>query len=133
MHKLEHLGFAVKNLSESNRLYTELLGTEPYKQETVSSENVTTSFFKVGDVKVELLEALDDQSPIATFIQNRGEGIHHIAFEVQNIRQEIKRLKKAGFQVIYEEPRKGADNKLVTFIHPKSTHGVLIELCQELN
>ena len=133
MHKLEHVGFAVKNLSESNRLYTQLLGTEPYMHETLSSEKVTISFFKAGEVKIELLEALDDQGPIATFIQKRGEGIHHIAFEVENIRQEIKRLKHAGFQVIYEEPRKGADNKLVTFVHPKSTNGVLIELCQELD
>ena len=133
MLKVEHLGFAVENLIESEELYTRLLGSEPYKHETVVSEQVTTSFYKVGEVKIELLEATSDQSAIAGFIKKKGEGLHHVAFEVQDIRMEINRLKDMGFQVLYDEPRKGADNKLVTFIHPKSAGGVLIELCQNID
>ena len=133
MLRVEHIGFAVKNLPEANILYSKLLGTEPYKHETVTSEHVTTSFFKVGDVKIELLEATSDQSAIADFLDKRGEGFHHIAFEVKNIRQEIKRLKKEGFKIVYEEPKRGADNKLVAFVHPKTAGGTLIELCQEMD
>jgi len=132
MLKLEHLGFAVKNLSEADELYSRLLGTEPYKRETVPSEHVVTSFFKVGEVKFELLEATNNESPIAGFIKKRGEGMHHVAFEVQDIKFEIQRLRSKGFQIINEEPKKGADNKLVAFVHPKSTGGVLVELCQEI-
>jgi methylmalonyl-CoA/ethylmalonyl-CoA epimerase len=133
MLKLEHLGFAVKNLADADQMYSRLLGTSPYKHETVDSELVTTSFFKIGDVKIELLEATSPQSTISGFIEKRGEGLHHVAFEVENIRKEIQRLKEQGFQVLYEEPRTGADNKLVTFLHPKSAGGVLIELCQEIH
>ena len=133
MLRVEHIGFAVKNLPEANNLYSKLLGTEPYKHETVAAEHVTTSFFKVGDVKVELLEATNDESAIAGFIDKRGEGLHHIAFEVKNIRQEIERLKKEGFKIVYEEPKRGADNKLVAFVHPKTAGGTLIELCQEMD
>ena len=132
MLKVEHLGFAVKNLDDSEQLYNRLLGIEPYKHETVESEQVTTSFYKVGEVKIELLEATGDQSAIAGFIKKKGEGLHHIAFEVQDIKKEIRRLKDLGFQILYDEPKKGADNKLVTFIHPKSAGGVLIELCQDI-
>jgi methylmalonyl-CoA/ethylmalonyl-CoA epimerase len=133
MLKLEHLGFAVKNLSEADELYGRLLGTEPYKKETVPSERVVTSFFKVGEVKIELLAATSNESPIAGFIEKRGEGMHHVAFEVQDIKFEIRRLKSEGFQIINEVPKKGADNKLVAFVHPKSTSGVLVELCQEIS
>ena len=132
MLKLEHLGFAVKNLSEADELYGRLLGTGPYKREKVLSENVITSFFKVGEVKIELLEATSNESPIAGFIKKRGEGIHHVAFEVQDIELEVQRLRAEGFRIINDEPKKGADNKLVTFIHPKSVGGVLVELCQEI-
>ena len=133
MLKLEHLGFAVKNLSEADELYGRLLGTGPYKREKVLSENVITSFFKVGEVKIELLEATSNESPIAGFIKKRGEGIHHVAFEVQDIELEVQRLRAEGFRIINDEPKKGADNKLVTFIHPKSVGGVLVELCQEIS
>lgn len=133
MGKLEHLGIAVKNLSESEEMYTRLLGAPPYKHEQVPSEQVTTCFYRIGQVKIELLEASSNSSPIAGFIDKRGEGIHHIAFEVPDIKQEIDRLKSEGFQILYEDPRKGADNKLVTFVHPKSAGGVLIELCQEIS
>lgn len=133
MLKLEHLGFAVRNLSEADELYERLLGTGPYKREKVPSENVITSFFKVGEVKIELLEATSNESPIAGFIKKRGEGIHHVAFEVQDIELEVQRLRAEGFRIINEKPKKGADNKLVTFVHPKSVGGVLVELCQEIN
>jgi len=132
MLRVEHIGFAVRNLPEANILYSKLLGTEPYKHETVASEHVTTSFFKVGEVKIELLGATSDKSAIASFLDQRGEGLHHIAFEVKNIRREIERLKKEGFKIVYEEPKRGADNKLVAFIHPKTAGGTLIELCQEM-
>ncbi|GJM28703.1 MAG: methylmalonyl-CoA epimerase [Cyclobacteriaceae bacterium] len=132
MLKLEHLGFAVSNLEEANELYTRLLGSGPYKHESVPAEKVTTSFFKVGQVKLELLEATTEDSAIAGFIQKRGEGLHHVAFEVQDIFQESARLRKQGFEILYPEPRQGADNKLVNFVHPKSAGGVLIELCQEI-
>lgn len=129
--KIEHLGIAVKSLETSNNLFARLLGNENYKQEAVEREGVTTSFYQVGDSKIELLEATNPESPIAKFLEKRGEGVHHIAFGVDNILEEIARLKKAGFIFISEEPKSGADNKLVVFLHPKSTNGVLVELCQE--
>ena len=132
MKKIEHIGIAVKNLEISNDLYSKLLGTQPYKQEVVESEGVNTSFFKVGNNKIELLEATKIDSPITKFIENKGEGIHHIAFLVNDIEAEIKRLSTEGFIVLNKKPKKGADNKLVAFIHPKTTNGVLIELCQEI-
>lgn len=132
MKKIEHIGIAVKNLEQSNKLFTQLLGNPPYKEEVVATEGVKTSFFKNGPNKIELLEATNTESAIAKFIEKRGEGIHHIAFDVENIREEIKRLQKEGFIILNEEPKKGADNKLVVFFHPKSTNGVLIELCQEI-
>ena len=132
MKKIEHIGIAVKNLEISNDLYSKLLGTQPYKQEVVESEGVNTSFFKVGNNKIELLEATKIDSPITKFIENKGEGIHHIAFLVNDIEAEIKRLSTEGFIVLNKKPKKGADNKLVAFLHPKSTNGVLIELCQEI-
>ncbi len=132
MPKLEHIGIAVKNLEESNALYKQLLGKRHYKIEAVESEKVRTSFFKTGSSKIELLEATDEQSPIAKFIEKRGEGIHHIAFEVKDIRAEMERLKQEGFRLINQEPKRGADNKLVCFVHPKSANGVLVELCQSI-
>ena len=132
MRKIEHIGIAVKDLKSANELYKSLLGTEHYKEESVEIEGVVTSFFKVGDTKVELLEAANPESPIAKFIEQRGQGIHHIAFEVQNINEEMDRLKKLGFTFTKNTPSKGADNKLVCFVHPKSANGVLIELCQEM-
>ena len=132
MLRLEHIGIAVKDLENSNQLFKKLFGKSHYKIESVKSEHVNTSFFKVGRTKVELLEASHADSAIAKFIEKRGEGIHHIAFEVQDIHKEMKRLEKEGFRIINEKPKKGADNKLVAFLHPKSTNGVLIELCQEI-
>ncbi|WP_372945252.1 methylmalonyl-CoA epimerase [Muriicola sp.] len=131
MKKIEHLGIAVKNLEESNALFARLFGTPHYKTEEVASEGVKTSFFKAGPNKIELLEATHPDSPIAKFIEKKGEGIHHIAFDVEDIRAEIARLKAEGFTVLNEEPKMGADNKWVAFLHPKTTNGVLIELCQE--
>ncbi|RDV15749.1 methylmalonyl-CoA epimerase [Pontibacter diazotrophicus] len=132
MRNVEHIGIAVKDFSEANALYFKLLGVEPYKTEFVSSENVNTSFFKVGDTKIELLEGTTEDSAITKFIQKRGEGIHHIAFEVDDILNEMERLKQEGFTLLNETPKKGADNKLVCFVHPKSANGVLIELTQEI-
>ncbi|MCK0108226.1 methylmalonyl-CoA epimerase [Flavobacteriaceae bacterium S0825] len=131
MNKIEHIGIAVKSIKNSNDLFEKLFGESHYKIEDVESEGVKTSFFKVGENKIELLEATNEKSPIAKFIDKKGEGIHHIAFDVDDIEKEIKRLKKEGFMVLNEKPKKGADNKLVAFLHPKSTNGVLIELCQE--
>ncbi len=131
MLKIEHLGIAVKSLDASVPLYEQLLNTPCYKQEGVASEGVSTAFFKTGDSKIELLEATSENSPIAKFIEKKGEGIHHIAFEVENIEAEMKRLSALGFQILNEHPKDGADNKLVCFLHPKSTNGVLVELCQE--
>lgn len=133
MDKIEHIGIAVKNLDQANATYTALLGVAPYKIETVESEGVNTSFFRCGESKIELLEATRPESPIAKYIEKKGEGIHHIAFSVTNIEKEILRLEKEGFQVLNKVPKKGADNKLVAFLHPKSGHGVLVELCQEQN
>ena len=129
--KIEHLGIAVKSLENSDSLFERLLGKPNYKQESVEREGVTTSFYQVGDSKIELLEATNPESPIAKFIDKKGEGIHHIAFGVENIYSEIERLKSKGFVFISEVPKDGADNKLVVFLHPKSTNGVLVELCQE--
>lgn len=130
--KIEHIGIAVKDIDGANKLFAALLGTPHYKTESVESEKVSTSFYKVGESKIELLEASDPNSAIAKFIEKRGEGIHHIAFEVEDILAEMKRLKEAGFVFTRDEPFRGADNKLVCFMHPKSTNGVLVELCQEI-
>ena len=132
MNKIEHIGIAVKSLKDANELFSKLFGAPHYKVEEVKSEGVNTSFFKVGENKIELLEATKDDSPIAKFIDKKGEGIHHIAFDVDDLVAEIERLKKEGFKVLNETPKKGADNKLVAFLHPKSSNGVLIELCQEI-
>jgi methylmalonyl-CoA/ethylmalonyl-CoA epimerase len=132
MNKIEHIGIAVKNLEASNKLFARLLGTNHYKIEEVLSEGVTTSFFKAGLNKIELLEATNSDSSIAKFIEKKGEGIHHIAFAVTDIYSEITRLKSEGFVVLNDTPKKGADNKLVVFLHPKSSNGVLVELCQEI-
>ncbi|MEP2772851.1 MAG: methylmalonyl-CoA epimerase [Fulvivirga sp.] len=133
MLKVEHIGIAVKNLEKSNDLFQKLFNQTHYKVESVASEGVDTSFFKVGDTKIELLEASSEDSAIAKFIEKRGEGIHHIAYEVEDIHAEMKRLELEGFTLINKEPKKGADNKLVCFLHPKTTNGVLIELCQEIS
>ena len=132
MRKIEHIGIAVKDLETSNLLFEKLFGAPAYKQEEVASEGVKTSFFMNGPNKIELLEATNENSPIAKFIEKRGEGIHHIAFDVKDIVSEMERLKNEGFILINEVPKKGADNKLVAFLHPKTTNGVLIELCQEI-
>ena len=132
MEKIEHIGIAVKDLEVSNKLFALLFGKEHYKEEEVASEGVKTSFFKNGPNKIELLQATNAESPIAKFIEKKGEGVHHIAFAVSDIKAEIKRLKTAGFIVLNETPKRGADNKLVAFLHPKTTNGVLIELCQEI-
>ena len=131
MKKIEHIGIAVKDLKKSNDLFARLFGTSNYKMETVESEGVRTSFFEAGPNKIELLEGIDEDSPISKFIAKKGEGIHHIALAVDDILSEVNRLKKEGFIILNEIPKKGADNKLVVFLHPKSTNGVLIELCQE--
>ena len=131
--KIEHLGIAVKDLNKSNELFKKLLGEQSYKTEAVDSESVTTSFFKVGDQKIELLEASEPNSTIARFIERRGEGMHHLAFHVENIDEEIERLEKEGFEFVSKIPTKGADNKMVVFLHPKTTNGVLVELCQDID
>lgn len=131
MVRLEHIGIAVKDLTAGNELYAKLLGTPHYKTEEVPSEGVVTSFFKIGESKVELLEGTHADSPISKFIEKRGEGIHHIAFEVADIELEMQRLEKEGFVLLNKSPKPGADNKLVCFVHPKSANGVLVELCQE--
>lgn len=131
MDKIEHIGIAVKDIEASNKLFASLFGEQHYKMEEVASEGVKTSFFKTGPNKIELLEATNPDSPIAKFIEKKGEGIHHIAFAVKDIRAEMKRLSEEGFTLLNEEPKHGADNKLVAFLHPKTTNGVLIELCQD--
>ncbi len=131
INKIEHLGIAVKDIDAANTLYEKLLGVAPYKQEAVESEAVITSFFKVGESKIELLASTREDGPIGKFIAKKGEGIHHIAFDVDDIEKELDRLENEGFQIINKTPKSGADNKLVAFLHPKSTNGVLIELCQE--
>jgi len=131
MLKIEHIGIAVKDLNNSNELFKKLFGQAHYKTEEVQSEGVNTSFFQIGENKIELLVATNPDSPIAKFIEKKGEGIHHIAFDVADIRAEMKRLESEGFVLLNQEPKPGADNKLVCFLHPKGTNGVLIELCQE--
>jgi methylmalonyl-CoA/ethylmalonyl-CoA epimerase len=131
LKKVEHIGIAVKDLKASNLLFEALLGVPHYKTEAVVSEGVTTSFFDLGTHKIELLEATQPNSPIAKFIAKKGEGVHHIAFEVENLEVELARLKAEGFELIHETPKEGADNKRIAFLHPKTTNGVLIELCQE--
>ncbi|MFS4455388.1 methylmalonyl-CoA epimerase [Maribacter sp. 2304DJ31-5] len=132
MRKIEHLGIAVKNLETSNELFEKLLGSAPYKEEEVVSEGVKTSFFKNGPNKIELLESITTDGPIAKFLEKKGEGVHHVAFEVEDIVKEIARLKSEGFAILNETPKKGADNKWVAFVHPKTSNGVLVELCQEI-
>ncbi len=131
MKKIEHIGIAVKDLANANQLFEKLFNRSHYKVEAVESEGVSTSFFQLGETKIELLEATNENSAIAKFIEKRGEGIHHIAFEVEDIAAEMERLTKEGFQLIHQSPKEGADNKKICFLHPKSTNGVLIELCQE--
>lgn len=131
MLKVEHIGIAVNNLAQSIPLFEKLLNTGCYKTEAVASEQVTTAFFRQGDTKIELLESTDPQGVIARFIEKKGEGIHHIAFEVADIEAEMKRLQAEGFTLLNETPKPGADNKLVCFLHPKGTNGVLVELCME--
>lgn len=130
--RLEHLGIAVKDLAAVNELYGSLLGKGPYKEEEVASEHVRTSFFQIGESKLEFLEATAPESAIARFIEKKGEGLHHVAFEVEDIHAEMQRLQAAGFQLLHETPKLGADNKLVCFLHPRSSNGVLVELCQTI-
>ena len=130
--KIEHIGIAVKDLKKSEELFEKLLGEKPYKTEDVKSEGVITSFFKVADQKVELLYATTEESPISKFIEKRKEGIHHLALHVDNIKNEIERLESLGFEFISTIPKKGADNKMIVFLHPKTTNGVLVELCEEI-
>lgn len=132
MIKIEHIGIAVNDLAQACNVYEKLLGSACYKQELVESESVNTAFFSVGDNKIELLASTADDSAIAKFLTKKGEGIHHIAFDVEDIYAEMNRLKAEGFTLLNEEPKKGADNKLICFVHPKGTNGVLIELCQEI-
>lgn len=132
MRKIEHIGIAVKDLDLSCDLYEKLLNTACYKREEVASEGVNTAFFKTGENKIELLSATNADSPIAKFLEKKGEGIHHIAFDVEDIYEEMDRLKKEGFVLLNEQPKPGADNKLICFLHPKGTNGVLVELCQEI-
>lgn len=131
IRKIEHLGIAVKDIEKANETFAKLLGKSAYKQETVESEAVTTSFFEVGNSKIELLEATAETSAIHKYLEKNREGIHHIAFDVEDIYAEIERLKNEGFVFINDQPKQGADNKLVVFIHPKSANGLLVELCQE--
>lgn len=132
MNKIEHLGIAVSDLSVSGKLFELLLGKSPYKLEEVESERVNTLFFQLGESKIELLESMNPDSTIAKFLEKKGEGIHHVALAVDNIYHEMERLKNAGFELINSEPKRGADNKLICFIHPKSAGGILVELCQEI-
>jgi methylmalonyl-CoA/ethylmalonyl-CoA epimerase len=132
MKKIEHLGIAVKSLAQSIPVYEKLLNTSCYKTESVESERVNTAFFQTGESKIELLESVDPEGVIAKFIEKKGEGLHHVAFEVEDIEAEMKRLQQEGFQLLNEQPKRGADNKLICFLHPKTTQGVLVELCQEI-
>lgn len=131
MNKIEHLGIAVKDLAASEQIFQDLLGTAPYKREEVASEGVLTSFFMIGESKIELLQATSEDSPIAQFIDKKGEGIHHIAFDVSDIYGEISRLQKLGYTMIHKVPKVGADGKIIAFLHPKSSNRVLVELCQD--
>ena len=132
MQKVEHIGIAVRTLAESVPLFEKLLNSQCYKTEVVESEMVNTAFFKTRDTKIELLESIDENGVISKFIDKKGEGLHHIAFDVENIEWEMERLKNEGFILLNDKPKKGADNKLVCFLHPKTTNGVLIELCEEI-
>ena len=129
--KIEHLGIAVENIQESLKVYETLLGITCYKLEEVESEGVKTAFLQIGESKIELLEATNPESPIAKFLRKKGKGIHHIAFDTDNIEEDLERLKKEGFELIHQSPKDGADNKIIAFLHPKSTDGILVELCQE--
>lgn len=131
MNKIEHLGIAVKNIEESNQIFEDILGVAPYKKEAVESEGVITSFFKIGESKIELLQATNEDSPIAKFIDKKGEGIHHLAFAVDDIYFEIERLTQLGYRMIHQVPKDGADGKIIAFLHPKSSNRVLVELCQD--
>ena len=131
LRKIEHIGIAVKNLDESNKIFEDILGVSPYKQELVESEQVLTSFFQVGDSKIELLQATSPDSAIARYLEKYKEGIHHIAFDVENIHAEIERLKLKGYTMIHDAPKEGADGKVIAFMHPKSSNGGLVELCQD--
>ncbi len=131
LKKIEHIGIAVKDLNNSNEIFKKLFGKEHYKVEAVASEGVSTSFFMLGETKIELLEATNENSAIAKFIEKKGEGIHHIAYEVDNLEEEMARLKQEGFELINVKPKDGADNKRICFLHPKTTNGVLVELCEE--
>ena len=133
MKHLEHIGIAVKDMEAAKELFTKLLNTEPYKEETVESESVMTVFFMIGQVKIELLQSTDEEGPIARHIERRGEGLHHLAFEVEDIRKEMHRLEDQGFKLLNAEPKAGADNKEIAFIHPKSAGGILLEICQEID
>lgn len=133
MRKIEHIGIAVKDMQAATKIYSSLLGYAHYKTEQVAREGVNTAFFTCGDSKIELLEATSNESAIAKFIAKKGEGVHHIAFAVDDIKKEVSRLEKEGFEVLNPEPKIGADNKWVVFLHPKSSNGVLVELCQERN
>jgi len=133
LNKIEHIGIAVRDLENANQIFQDILNTPSYKSESVKSEGVKTSFFKVGPNKIELLQATNPDSPIAKFIEKRGEGIHHIAFAVDNVEEEIKRLTSKGYRLINQSPKTGADNKLIAFLHPKSSNEVLIELCQDID
>jgi methylmalonyl-CoA/ethylmalonyl-CoA epimerase len=132
MRKIEHIGIAVSDIEESNKIFTKIFGKENYKEERVESEGVVTSFFQVGENKIELVAATNEDSPIAKFLSKNREGMHHIAFDVENIEAEMERLKNEGIRILNDKPKKGADNKLICFLHPKDTNGVLIELCQEI-
>ena len=132
MKKIEHIGIAVTDINKSNELFSKIFGKENYKSETVESEGVTTSFFQIGESKIELVSATNSESPISKYLQKNREGMHHISFEVEDIEKEMERLKKEGIRLVNDSPKKGADNKLICFLHPKDTNGVLIELCQEI-
>jgi len=133
LNHIEHIGIAVKSIDENQKIFEDLLGAKSYKEELVVSEGVRTAFFKIGESKIELLEATREDSPIAKFIEKKGEGMHHMAFAVDDIASEIKRLEKLDYRLLNKEPKKGADNKLIAFMHPKDTSGVLVELCQEIS
>ena len=132
MKKIEHIGIAVTDINKSNELFSKIFGKQSYKSEIVESEGVITSFFQIGENKIELIEAKNPNSPISKYLQKNREGMHHIAFEVEDIEKEMERLKKEGIRLINNTPKKGADNKLICFLHPKDTNGVLIELCQKI-
>ena len=132
MKKIEHIGIAVIDINKSNELFSKIFGKENYKSETVESEGVTTSFFQIGESKIELVSATNSESPISKYLQKNREGMHHISFEVEDIVREMARLKAEGIRLLNDTPKKGADNKIICFLHPKDTNGVLIELCQEI-